>query len=231
MPEGKDRRRKRIEDNFERNLPRIWERAREKNEELKAKFIKENSIGGNSTITFCVFCHNNEVLNQITEIPIPTKGKRFKSVKLVAKKCDSCGEEYINEREIRAIENIIKVINEVFDENEKEQGNTEKQKKTDELIKGALGKQEYERQKELYNFRMLKSDYNVGLLNIIECVFCNCTDVRNKLLELDVGVEGILSVDVQGAECSQCGEQYFFGNDLKIVETFKQLIKSNTHKN
>ncbi|MBQ4901245.1 hypothetical protein KB559_20590 [Paenibacillus sp. Marseille-P2973] len=229
MPEDKDRRRKRIEDNFERNLPRIWERAREKNEELKAKFIEENSIGGKSTITFCVFCHSNEVLNQFTEISIPNKGERFRSVKLVAKKCDSCGEEYINEREIRAIEIIIKVIDEVFDKNEKKLGNTEKQEKVDELKKAVLGKQEYERQKELYKIRMLKSDYNVGLLNIIECVFCNCSDVRNKLLELDVGVEGILSVDVQGAECTQCGKQYLFGNDLKIVETFKQLIKSNNH--
>ncbi|GIO85074.1 hypothetical protein J25TS5_20060 [Paenibacillus faecis] len=231
MPEDKERRRKKIEDNFEKHLPSIWKRARENHEVLKAKFIEENNIGGNSRITFCVFCHSNEVLNQIIEFPILSKHKRFESIKLVGKKCCKCSVEYINAREVRAIECIIKIINEVIDDNEIEQDNTGKQVKINELMESAIGKKEFERQKELHQSRVLKPDYNESMLNLIECVICNGSDVPNKLLELDVAVEGILSVNVQGAECAQCGEQYYFSNDLKIVEVFKQIIKRNTQNN
>lgn len=226
MPGDKDRRSKRIEESFEKHLPRIWQHARDNNEKLKAKYIEEKSIGGKSEITFCIFCHRNDVLNQIIEIPISCKNRRFNSIKLAARKCNGCGEEYINAREIRGIEGIVKVLNKVI--NDKETGILGEQEKINELMEAALGKKEYNRQNELYQVRMLKPDYKEGLLNLNECVFCNCTDVPNKLLELDVGVKGILSVNVQGAECAQCFEQYYFGSDLKIIENFKQLIESNT---
>lgn len=76
-------------------------------------FIARQSalFGKASEIPFCWKCNGTEVLYQKLELPLITKNNRFKSVKLIAAACAECGEEYINEKEVRSIEEIIKLIN------------------------------------------------------------------------------------------------------------------------
>ena len=58
---------------------------------------------------------------------------------------------------------------------------------------------------------------------IEECVMCGCKDVPNKEIEMPVNVNGILSMKVLGAECSQCKEQYF---DSADIDPILELIKA-----
>ncbi|MMZ61596.1 hypothetical protein D1872_237550 [compost metagenome] len=51
------------------------------------------------------------MLNQKLELPLITNNKRFKRVKLIGSICSGCGEEYINEQEVRHLEEIVKLIN------------------------------------------------------------------------------------------------------------------------
>lgn len=57
---------------------------------------------------------------------------------------------------------------------------------------------------------------------IEECIICGCKIVPMKEIEMPVNVNGILSMKVLGAECSQCKEQYFDSEDINpILELIK----------
>ncbi|KAF6561247.1 hypothetical protein G9G63_21095 [Paenibacillus sp. EKM202P] len=68
-------------------------------------------LGKASEVPFCWKCNGTEVLYQKLELPLIAKNNRFKSVKLIAAACAECGEEYINEKEVRSIEEARKLIN------------------------------------------------------------------------------------------------------------------------
>ncbi|WP_219845376.1 hypothetical protein [Paenibacillus sp. AR247] len=72
--------------------------------------------GTKSNISFCHNCNSEKVLYQKLELPLITKNKRFKSVKLIAAICSKCGEEYINGKVIRHIAEITKLINDYYSE-------------------------------------------------------------------------------------------------------------------
>lgn len=76
-------------------------------------FIARQSAlcGEESGIPFCWKCNGTEVLYHKLKLPLITNNKRFKSVKLIAAACAGCGEEYINEKEVRSIEETINLIN------------------------------------------------------------------------------------------------------------------------
>ncbi|MCM3202902.1 hypothetical protein [Paenibacillus illinoisensis] len=67
--------------------------------------------GNESRVPLCWKCNGTEVLYQKLDLPLFTNNKRFKSVKLIAAACSKCGEEYINEKEVRSIEEARKLIN------------------------------------------------------------------------------------------------------------------------
>lgn len=68
------------------------------------------------------------------------------------------------------------------------------------------------------------------LFTIEECVLCGCTDVPNKNLELPIGVGGLVSVTVQGAQCIQCGESYYDSEDIEGIRELKKLSKQREYE-
>lgn len=76
-------------------------------------FIARQSAlcGKESGVPLCWKCNGIEVLYQKLNLPLIANNKRFKSVKLIGAVCSKCGEEYINEQEVRHIEEIDKIIN------------------------------------------------------------------------------------------------------------------------
>lgn len=62
-------------------------------------------------------------------------------------------------------------------------------KSLEELIESAFGKDELERQKTLYQKRMLKPDYSESDLNILECVFCGSDDVPNVTFDIETSFQ------------------------------------------
>ncbi|TVX86038.1 hypothetical protein [Paenibacillus agilis] len=63
------------------------------------------------------------------------------------------------------------------------------------------------------------------MFTIEECVMCGCKDVPNKKIELPVGVGGIVSVIVEGAECTKCGEKYYDSDDTEAIRELKKGYK------
>lgn len=59
-------------------------------------------------------------------------------------------------------------------------------------------------------------------LNIEQCVFCGYKDVPDRILEIPIGILGIVSVKVNGAQCNNCGEKYFDSDDMQAIREFKK---------
>ncbi|CAM5779269.1 hypothetical protein [Brevibacillus borstelensis] len=60
------------------------------------------------------------------------------------------------------------------------------------------------------------------MFKIKQCVMCGCEDVPNAVLEVNVGVYGIVSANVIGGRCSSCGEEYY---DMETLFVIEQLQK------
>lgn len=60
------------------------------------------------------------------------------------------------------------------------------------------------------------------MFRIEQCVMCGCAEVPFKVLEVPVGVLGIVSVNVNGAQCSECGEKYFDSEDTQAIRELKK---------
>ncbi|MFB5269860.1 type II toxin-antitoxin system MqsA family antitoxin [Paenibacillus enshidis] len=56
----------------------------------------------------CVACESEDMRKGEVEMPLPKIG----NVKVPATICNHCGESYINEREIRVLENVMKAVKE-----------------------------------------------------------------------------------------------------------------------
>lgn len=54
---------------------------------------------------------------------------------------------------------------------------------------------------------------------------CGCKDVPSKVLEVPVGIQGVVSIKVEGAQCSQCGEKYFDSNDMQAIRELKKTCE------
>lgn len=110
-----------------------------------------------------------------------------------------------------------------------EKPNTLEAKSLEELIESAFGKNELERQKTLYQKRMLKPDYSESDLNILECVFCDSDDVPNVTLdiELQLNINQIISINfkIRAAKCSKCGEEYYDSETTELIRKVKRLIQ------
>ncbi|ELK40127.1 hypothetical protein BAG01nite_47570 [Brevibacillus agri] len=61
------------------------------------------------------------------------------------------------------------------------------------------------------------------MTSIKQCVFCGCTNVPPAELEIAVESKHIISVKVNGFKCSQCGEEYFHSDAIKIIEEIEKL--------
>ncbi|MEK4339105.1 YgiT-type zinc finger protein [Brevibacillus sp. FSL L8-0710] len=61
------------------------------------------------------------------------------------------------------------------------------------------------------------------MTSIKQCVFCGCTNVPPAELEIYVKSKHIKSVKVDGFKCSQCGEQFYHSDALKIIEEIEKL--------
>jgi YgiT-type zinc finger domain-containing protein len=56
------------------------------------------------------------------------------------------------------------------------------------------------------------------MMGIKECVMCHCTYVPHTELEVSINSKHIISVKVNGAKCSNCGEEYYDLETLKAIE-------------
>ncbi|MFD2115512.1 YgiT-type zinc finger protein [Paenibacillus yanchengensis] len=63
------------------------------------------------------------------------------------------------------------------------------------------------------------------MFTIDQCVMCGHKEVPNQELEIPVNIEGIISVKVQGAKCSNCGEEYFNSNDTQAIRSMERAYK------
>ncbi|MGM0714182.1 hypothetical protein [Brevibacillus parabrevis] len=65
------------------------------------------------------------------------------------------------------------------------------------------------------------------MFTIEQCVMCGCKDVRNQTLTIPVNMQGIVSVNVLGAKCSNpdCLEEYYDNVDAGVIRELKELIK------
>ncbi|RNB50737.1 hypothetical protein EDM57_22710 [Brevibacillus gelatini] len=60
---------------------------------------------------------------------------------------------------------------------------------------------------------------------IEQCVMCGCKDVPNQTLTIPVNMQGIVSVNVLGAKCSNpdCLEEYYDSETTELVRKIKKL--------
>ncbi|MFB5761545.1 YgiT-type zinc finger protein [Paenibacillus medicaginis] len=62
------------------------------------------------SVKACVMCGSTNLKK--VDIDYPLESDSVKSLKIPATKCCHCGEEYINGREVKVIEQIVKTLNE-----------------------------------------------------------------------------------------------------------------------
>jgi len=100
-------------------------------------------------------------------------------------------------------------------------------KSLEELWELLLGKEELEKKKAKYEARKLMPDFREDAPNILECVMCGCDDVPNQTLVVSVNINGIVSVNVLGAKCSNpdCREEYYAAVSIELVRDIKGIIK------
>lgn len=100
-------------------------------------------------------------------------------------------------------------------------------KTEEELFELAFGREELERQKALRQKRMLKADYGVSELNVLECVMCGSDDVPNVDLDIDLKSrnERLISIKIRGGKCSLCGEEYYNSTDTDVVRKIEVLLE------
>ncbi|WP_248928950.1 hypothetical protein [Paenibacillus hamazuiensis] len=60
------------------------------------------------------------------------------------------------------------------------------------------------------------------MVKIKQCVMCGCKDVPNAILEVDVGVYGIVSANINGCRCSSCGEEHYDLETLYVIERLQK---------
>lgn len=65
------------------------------------------------------------------------------------------------------------------------------------------------------------------MFTIEQCVMCGCTEVPNQTLTIPVNMQGIVSLNVLGAKCSNpnCLEEYYNSEDTEVIRQLKELIK------
>lgn len=55
-------------------------------------------------------------------------------------------------------------------------------------------------------------------MKIPQCPMCGCTKVPPVELEVEVHSKEIKSVKVNGAKCSQCGEEFYSQDTMRAIE-------------
>lgn len=63
------------------------------------------------------------------------------------------------------------------------------------------------------------------MFTIEECVMCGCTDVPSQPLTISVNIKGIVEVKVNGAKCTNCGEEYYDSDDIEAIRQMKEAYK------
>lgn len=122
MSEDKPKVREGILLSFEGSFMKHSESERENYQKRMNEFIirLEKLCGEKSHIPLCHKCDSDRVLYQKLDLPLINNNKRFKSVKLIGSVCSRCGEEYINGKEFRYIEETVKLINAYCSEENKD---------------------------------------------------------------------------------------------------------------
>jgi YgiT-type zinc finger domain-containing protein len=62
------------------------------------------------------------------------------------------------------------------------------------------------------------------MFKIEECVMCGCNDVPTTTLNVRVKSDTVKSVQVEGARCTNCGEEYYDLKVLKAIEDFEKTL-------
>ncbi|MBO2945639.1 YgiT-type zinc finger protein [Paenibacillus sp. F411] len=60
------------------------------------------------------------------------------------------------------------------------------------------------------------------MVHVKLCVMCGCTDVPPAELEVKVKHNHIISINVRGARCKECGEKYYDKQSLKLIEELEK---------
>ncbi|MFD2334375.1 hypothetical protein ACFSR7_34460 [Cohnella sp. GCM10020058] len=249
-----EERRKRILENFDSSLPSLYEKARVNEARLKAQYEEKllskllealqhsvletsfNNYMSNLSIlsleenSYIVFGTDSEIKRHLLEtrytrliesLVSEISGSEYKVTFVVANDDQKNGP---NHSKPTAFEFLFEGRNNEYDEDYK---NYIKDKNIDELFELAFGKEEYERQKALYERRMEQPDFHEDGINMFECPMCGCNDVPNKTVTVPVNMHGIISVNIQGAKCSnpECLEEFYNSKHLEAIREFEILIK------
>ncbi|WP_219834779.1 DnaA N-terminal domain-containing protein [Paenibacillus sp. R14(2021)] len=70
--------------------------------------------------------------------------------------------------------------------------------------------------------REYSGNKNVESFVVKECTACGCQDFSQKLIEVPVNVGGILSMNVDGLVCTNCGLEYYDDSLKRVVRLFQQ---------
>ncbi|MCR8659311.1 YgiT-type zinc finger protein [Paenibacillus endoradicis] len=123
MMGNKDNRDENVPDSFEgKTLEELWamvygEKELEERKVLRQRRMLKSDYGeGESNLISCPSCDSDDVPNADIDFPLATRNNKIRSIKIRGAKCSSCGEEYINGREVRAIEKVLELFEELFPE-------------------------------------------------------------------------------------------------------------------
>lgn len=72
--------------------------------------LKPDNADSECNYISCPSCDNEDVPNVDIDFPLETRNNNIRSIRVKGAKCSGCGEEYINVREVRVIEEIIKLL-------------------------------------------------------------------------------------------------------------------------
>lgn len=60
-------------------------------------------------------------------------------------------------------------------------------------------------------------------MSVKTCVMCEGKDLKEVEVEIPIDNRSIKSVKVKAQKCSNCGEEYISGQDVKVVE---EIVKT-----
>ncbi|CAG7648163.1 hypothetical protein ACFQI7_12990 [Paenibacillus allorhizosphaerae] len=226
MADNNDERRKRIHENFERILPKLWDKARANEVELKSEYLSQLQ---------------SKLLKAIrSRIPKDELGwwldgkiriEDINEDNQIIISSDSVLNTAWLQLRYDLLKKTIKFITNAdfelsFVTRQEISPNPLEGKSYEELFEIAFGKKELERQKMLHEKRMLKPDYAKGELNISECVMCGCVEVPNVDIDIELKSKNkrFKSIKTRGGKCGNCSEEYYDMKDMDAIEKIEKLL-------
>lgn len=200
MTEDKNERLKKAEENFEKLLPQLWDKAKENEIELKSEYIKTLQTKLLNEIklqipepSYQMWFSTLTIIDIIDGLEVVFEAKPTIDLEIVFGTNTTIGKEWLEVHYESMIRTILKTITNV----------------------------DY---KASFVLRSKEDRNRIGdnLFEIEECFGCGCQSLLRKNIEIPFEVLNIVSLTVVGLQCPDCGEEYYSDTINEVISLFKR---------